>query len=141
MSSTPPSAPSVAGDFALTIARTRPGLLSIGPWLDHISATLGLDRRTDFAVRLCAEEVASNLVQHGRAAAAPDQIALRLTAAPDHLRLIVEDRCAPFDPSDAPPAEPGRLGHQGIHLMRQHARTIDYAQEGPLNRLTVTIRR
>ena len=141
MSSTPPSALSVPREFALTIARTRPGLLLIGPWLDRISAELGLDRRTGFALRLCAEEASSNLVQHGVRAGTPDEIALQLAAAPDHLRLTIEDRCAPFDPMDAPPAESGRLGHQGIHLMRRHAHTLDYAREGTLNRLTLTIGR
>ncbi len=123
----------------LTIARSTRGLLSIGPWLDRISAAHGLDRRTDFALRLCAEEVASNLVQHGVRAGAPDEIVMRLTAAPGHLRLIVEDRCAPFDPHAAPPAEAGKLGGHGIHLLRRHASTMDYARDGSLNRLTLTI--
>jgi len=129
----------VPREFALTIARTKPGLLLIGPWLDRISAVLALDRRSDFALRLCAEETASNLVQHGRVAAAPDDITLHLTAARDHLRLIIEDRCTPFDPNDAPPAESGRLGRQGIHLMRRHAHSLDYTRDGSINRLTLTI--
>jgi serine/threonine-protein kinase RsbW len=117
------------------------GLLLIGPWLDRMSAAFGLNRRADFALRLCAEEAASNLVRHGVAAGAPDDIVLRLAAEPDHLRLIIEDGCASFDPGNAPPAEPGKLGGQGIHLMRQHAHTIDYERAGSLNRLIVTLRR
>lgn len=125
------------------------GLAQLGGWVDTIAASIGLDKATEFALRLCVEEATTNVVMHGTAAARADAdvVALRVEQAQDALRVTVEDRCGAFDPLHVPaPAPPTdlaqvRVGGLGIHLMRQYARAISYERAGDLNRLTLEIGR
>jgi anti-sigma regulatory factor (Ser/Thr protein kinase) len=133
--------------FALRIERSMAGLAQLGGWVDTIAASLGLDKAAEFALRLCLEEAATNVVMHGTAAARADAdvVALRVEQAQDALRVTVEDRCGAFDPLHVPAPEPpanleeAHVGGLGIHLMRQYARAISYERAGDVNRLTLEI--
>ena len=106
-------------------------------------------RVTGYALRLCLEEAAANVVMHGVAEAAADAdcVLLKVEPAADALRVTVEDRCDAFDPLDvaapAPPInlEDARIGGLGIHLMRQYTKAMEYARVDGANRLTLTIGR
>lgn len=135
-----------AGRFSLRIARSMAGLAELGDWMDQVSAALGLDRATEYALRLCAEEAAANLVMHAEACEGDaDLVTLCVAAVPEALDLIVEDHCAPFDPRTvAAPALPrsaaeARVGGMGIHLMRHYAQAIRYERVGDANRLTLRL--
>jgi anti-sigma regulatory factor (Ser/Thr protein kinase) len=138
-----------AGTFTLRIERSMTGLGQLGGWVDAVAAALGLSPESDYALRLCVEEAAANVVMHGTAGDAGDAdfVALRVEPAPEALCLTIEDRCGAFDPlgvgSPEPPTslEGARVGGLGIHLMRQYARSIDYARVDGMNRLTLTIGR
>jgi sigma-B regulation protein RsbU (phosphoserine phosphatase) len=144
-----PSAADADGSFSLRIERSMAGLAQLGGWVDTITASLGLDEAADYALRLCAEEAAANVVMHGDANghAGSGFVALRVEPAPEVVRLTVEDHCAAFDPLRVPapsmPASLGeaRVGGLGVHLMRQYARAISYERVGDMNRLTLTIGR
>jgi anti-sigma regulatory factor (Ser/Thr protein kinase) len=144
-----PSAADAGNTFTLRIERSMAGLAQLGGWVDVITAALGLGEAADYALRLCVEEAAANVVMHGVADADGDAgfVALRVEAAPDALRLTIEDRCAAFDPLHVPapeiPAtlEQARVGGLGIHLMRQYTSAISYERAGDVNRLTLTIGR
>jgi anti-sigma regulatory factor (Ser/Thr protein kinase) len=134
--------------FALRIERSMAGLTRMGDWVDRIAAALRLDTRTEYALRLCLEEAASNVVVHG----APDEaeagfVGLSLVPEPEALRVIVEDRCSAFDPLKVPAAqiptglEDARVGGLGIHLMRQYAQAIEYERRDGTNRLMLRIPR
>lgn len=135
--------------FSLTIDRTPDGLLRIGPFVDRVTASLGLGQRAEYALRICLEEAVANLVMHGHPAPgdAPDMVALRLSTSANRLSATIEDHCIPFDPRAAPaPTRPANLaevkiGGLGIHLMRQYAAAMDYHRVGEANRLTMTIER
>ena len=143
-----PSVPEPDGSFALRIERSMAGLACLGEWVDGIAAALRLDTRTDYALRLCVEEAAANVVMHG----APDDtdagfFGLRVAPEPEALQVTVEDRCGAFDPLTVPsPERPtsledARVGGLGIHLMRQYAAAIDYERRDGTNRLMLTIPR
>jgi anti-sigma regulatory factor (Ser/Thr protein kinase) len=145
-----PSAADAANTFTLRIERSMTGLAQLGGWVDAVAASLGLDTTAEYALRLCAEEAAANVVMHGEAAAADAGagfVALRVEAVQDVLRVTIEDRCRAFDPLHVPapvaPAslEDARVGGLGIHLMRQYTRAISYERAGEVNRLTLTIGR
>jgi len=125
------------------------GLEQLGGWVDTVVAALGLDKSADYALRLCLEEAAANVVMHGTGCAdgTTDSIALRVDPAPDALHLTIEDHCSAFDPLQVPAPKPpaslgeARVGGLGIHLMREYARAVDYARVDGMNRLTLTIGR
>lgn len=143
------SAADAGNIFTLRIERSMAGLALLGGWVDTITGSLGLDKATEYALRLCVEEAATNVVMHGAADAGSeaDVIALCVAPAADVLRVTLEDRCGAFDPLHVPaPARltdlaEVRVGGLGIHLMRQYARAISYERAGDLNRLTLTIGR
>ena len=140
-----------AGDtFTLRIERSMAGLAQLGGWVDTVVAALGLSKTADFALRLCLEEAAANVVMHGVAeggGVGADFVTLRVEPAQDALRVTIEDRCGAFDPLEvaAPEApknlEDARVGGLGIHLMRQYTRAISYERADGVNRLTLTIGR
>jgi anti-sigma regulatory factor (Ser/Thr protein kinase) len=144
-----PSADDGGKGFSLRIERSMAGLVQLGGWVDGIAASLGLDAKAEYALRLCIEEAAANVVLHGAAGAdaAADVVALRVEAVQDVLRVTIEDRCGGFDPLHVPtPVAPTSLqdahvGGLGIHLMRQYTRAIGYERAGDVNRLTLTIAR
>lgn len=148
------SAADADSTFTLRIERSMAGLAQLGGWVDTVTDSLGLDEAADYALRLCVEEAAANVVMHGAADAEPGAedgdagfVALRVEPAQNALRLTVEDRCGAFDPLHVPAPElptnlaEARVGGLGIHLMRQYARAISYERAGGTNRLTLTIGR
>jgi len=148
MTRSPPSAPDQDASFTLRVERSMAGLAALGNWVDAIAAALHLDEQTEYALRLCLEEAASNVVLHGGPGGADaGVVGLRVVAERDALRVIVEDRCRAFDPLTVPaPERPARLedariGGLGIHLMRHYAQAIDYERQDGTNRLMMTIGR
>jgi serine/threonine-protein kinase RsbW len=144
-----PSAADTGHSFTLRIERSMAGLEKLGGWVDTVAAALGLDKSADYALRLCLEEAAANVVMHGTGCAGGggDFIALRVAPAADALRVTIEDHCGAFDPLQVPAPKPpaslgeARVGGLGIHLMREYSRAIDYARVDGMNRLTLTIGR
>ncbi len=125
------------------------GLSSIAFWVDEVAEVLNLSEPAGYALRLCLEEAAANLVMHAKptAAAGTDTIEIGLRADADTLRLTVTDQCAAFDPlTQAIPTPPtnlqtARLGGLGIHLMRKFARDVQYSSAVGSNHLVITIAR
>jgi anti-sigma regulatory factor (Ser/Thr protein kinase) len=146
-----PSAVDAGTSFTVRIERSMAGLAQLGGWVDQVTAALGLDQTAEYALRLCLEEAAANVVMHGEADADANGeagfIVVRADPTPDALHVIVEDRCGAFDPLHVPaPKLPGspeeaQVGGLGIHLMRQYARALSYERDGDVNRLTMTIGR
>jgi anti-sigma regulatory factor (Ser/Thr protein kinase) len=151
MTRSTPSAADAASSFTLRIERSMAGLAQLGGWVDQVTAALGLDQTAEYALRLCLEEAAANVVMHGETDADADGeagfIVVRADAVQDVLRVTIEDRCGAFDPLDvaAPelPRSPeeAQVGGMGIHLMRQYARALNYERAGDVNRLTITLGR
>ena len=84
------------------------GLEQLGGWVDTVAAALHLDAAADYALRLCLEEAAANVVMHGDPDGDGDAdfVALRVEPGPEALRVTIEDRCGAFDPLTVPAPRP-----------------------------------
>lgn len=108
-------------------------------WIDARVAALALDDRQAYALRLCIEELAGNVLQHGAANA------LQVTLRAPPLCLLVEDDGPAFDPlAVAAPTLPGNLdaatpGGLGLLLTRHYSRDLAYARHGGWNRVSVRL--
>jgi anti-sigma regulatory factor (Ser/Thr protein kinase) len=115
-------------------------IATVAQWIDEIISTLELPSHTSYALRVCAEELLTNIVRHGGASS---KIDVSLTRFSNRLELVVEDNGSPFDVSAATPrrvdhpiekAEPGGLGVQLIH---NYADRLSYCRAGLGNRVVV----
>ena len=98
-------------------------------------------------VRLIAEEVASNAMDHGADERGPQhRIVVDIERSDAHLAIEFRDTGRPFDPLSvpAPDLEAGILdrpvGGLGVHLVRSLAESVSYAREEPYNILRVVLR-
>ncbi len=111
----------------------------LSEWVDAQVAAFGLDDHTAYALRLCIEELAGNVLLHAGAAA----LHISLEAPP--LTLLIEDDGPRFDPSAlAEPSLPvslddARPGGLGLLLTRRYARAMAYERDGGSNRVTVSL--
>jgi serine/threonine-protein kinase RsbW len=143
------SSPDDGRAFSLRIERSVAGLEQLAGWVDEVAAALRLAPATEYALRLCLEEAAANVVMHGVADAGgpQDGISLRVTPDADVLCVAIEDRCGAFNPLEVPaPERPRsldetRVGGVGIHLMRQYACSISYERVAGMNRLQLSLER
>ena len=110
----------------------------------------GVARTQGLRLTLVAEELFTNVVEHGRAAGAdaPPRIRLELALAHGALELLFEDTAQAFDPLahareqpavlDAP-AEARPVGGLGLHLVASLADSACYAREDGCNRLRLRL--
>lgn len=132
--------------FSLDAERTRTGVARVGAWVDELCILLNLSQRTEYALRLCLEEVVTHVVLHAHPEPGvnADRIGLRLVADAAQISVTVQDRCAAYNPllklpesAAAPPGE----SELGMSLLRQHARELAWSRVGRSNRLAFTIPR
>lgn len=125
--------------------RTQLGLL-----LDSIEQSLlehGIARELRDDMRLIAEEVVSNAIEHGDdGEPTPRRIAVDIARDDDGLHVEFRDNGRPFDPLDQEPPELDAdildrpVGGLGVHLVRELARSVRYVREEPYNVLHVVLR-
>jgi serine/threonine-protein kinase RsbW len=125
--------------------RTQLGLL-----LDSIEQSLlehGIARELRDDMRLIAEEVVSNAIEHGDdGEPTPRRIAVDIARDDDGLHVEFRDNGKPFDPLDHEPPELDAdildrpVGGLGVHLVRELARSVRYVREEPYNVLHVVLR-
>ena len=111
-------------------------LPALSQWVD--AQVAGLDAHQAYALRLCVEELAGNVLLHGAAGT------LQVIVDGPPLSLVVEDDGPAFDPSAVTsPSLPtsldeARPGGLGLLLARRYSRTMAYARAGGWNRLELT---
>ena len=134
--------------FHLTVERTMLGVRRVGAWVDELAILLNLSGEAEYALRLCLEEAATNVVNHAtpEPGVERDTVALDLQADGSRLRVTIEDRCGPFNPLATPlpgPDDPAPQGEGGlgITLLRRHADEVGWRRENGANRLTIVIPR
>lgn len=127
---------------------SRAGLARLGPWLDAAVAGHDLPGALTFALRLCLEEAATNIVVHGLPPGAADRrIRLCIAFAADAVTAEIEDAGPPFDPAAAPLPDAGSgladapAGGRGLRLLRGFADGLSYERSEGRNRLAMTFRR
>lgn len=125
--------------------RTQLGLL-----LDSIEQSLlehGIARELRDDMRLIAEEVVCNAIEHGDGGEPTQRrIAVDIARDDDGLHVEFRDNGRPFDPLDQEPPELDSdivdrpIGGLGVHLVRELARSVRYVREEPYNVLHVVLR-
>ena len=100
-----------------------------------------------FQVNLVLEELALNVMTHGRAGGARN-LDVTLNSAPDAITIELADDGPRFDPlEEAPdfdpdlPIEERRIGGVGVHLVRTLVDDASYRFEDGKNRLTLVVPR
>jgi serine/threonine-protein kinase RsbW len=93
------------------------------------------------ALQVAVDEAVSNAINHGYAAGARGEIAVRLRRRPDRVELEIEDDGTPFDPLQAPAPDltlsldERPIGGLGIHLIRKLMDKMSYARREGRNLL------
>jgi anti-sigma regulatory factor (Ser/Thr protein kinase) len=105
----------------------------------------GLPADRIFALELCLEEAAANIIMHGGAGDhAGKQITVTFMRGAPVLTVRLEDDGSPFDPTIVPPPaapaslEEAQVGGMGVHLIRNLATGMLYERVDGRNRLTLT---
>lgn len=111
-------------------------------WVDSLASEAALSDDVRYGLALCAEEALVNLILHGRPVDGGKDIAVAFHAAGRSARLVISDRCAPFDVTGAvvpprPTRETGQAGGQGIRLLRAFSASVAYESAGGRNALTL----
>jgi anti-sigma regulatory factor (Ser/Thr protein kinase) len=100
----------------------------------------GLGEDQVFALELCLEEAAANIITHG---VPTDHIWVSIARVPPYLVARLEDDGTPFDPTAVPARaaplslELAQLGGLGIPLIRKLTTDMRYERVGGRNRLTL----
>jgi anti-sigma regulatory factor (Ser/Thr protein kinase) len=111
--------------------------------LDELAVQVGLSPRVCADLHVALEEHLTNVINYGYSPGQPGQIAVRLSAAPDAMRVEIEDDARPFNPLLAPPVdvhqplEERPIGGLGIHMIRQLTDDLRYAARDGHNVLTL----
>ncbi len=100
----------------------------------------GIGPDVEFDLNLALEELFTNALRHGGCAGMTDAVEVRLTDAPDGVRICFRDRGLAFDPlstADPPnldsPLEHRPAGGLGLHLVRSVMRDLTYERAGDWN--------
>ncbi len=124
-------------DFSHTLSGGRTGLPALLDALEAHLSEAGAPMAVASAVMIAADEVLSNVVDHGGAAA------VQVTAGVRDGRVTVEvvDDGVAFDPTAAAAPDTGlgvderEIGGLGVHLVRKLMDDVAYQREGDRNRL------
>ncbi|MGE0714998.1 MAG: ATP-binding protein [Alphaproteobacteria bacterium] len=137
--------PASAADISLPVEPES--VATLARWLEARADGLGLAGTTREALRLCAEEAATNIVRH----AYPDGVRqarfLARIESNGEVTLAFDDDGIPFDPTryvddaQAGEIEDARIGGVGIRLIRGFASGIRYERVGTINRLVLAFER
>lgn len=132
-------APAVSADpdrVRKTIARSVAALAARHGWTERVACK----------VQLVLDELASNVVSHGRSQGPTPHIEIRIASEEGTVRIDVTDDGTAFDPlTEAPPVpvrdrdRPVTIGGLGVHLVKEMTRTMAYRHEGERNHLRLTI--
>ena len=118
--------------------------------VEDFGASQGWDAALVFRVNLVLDELASNIMSHGRAVSPRDpSITIGLYSHDEEVVIEVSDDGAPFDPVNDAPAPPvigpgteiAPVGGFGLHLVKSMTHSVSYRYEGGRNRLTIVARR
>ena len=129
--------------FSFAINGDLEGVVSLSAWIRGAATQFGFAPSLIFSLQLCAEELVTNAIQHGRPDAR-DDFAIRVRICPAPPRLIVEDNGTPFDPTQviAPPRptnlEQAAPGGHGLTLVRHFCDVLAYSREDNWNRTELT---
>lgn len=104
----------------------------------------GIDDDSSFALQLCADEAATNIIMHGYEGMQAGRLVVDLVILPDGANLTLTDWGQAFDPEFAPlpdvraPFEQREPGGLGLYLIHKLMDKVAYESTNGINRLTLT---
>ncbi len=126
-----------------SFGRTLAEIMAAERWLDGIVVVSGLSEATVFAMRLCLEEIFSNIVRHGVTAGIdPPGVEITVEIKPGRALMTIEEEGEAFDMTMAPAQPIGKNlediqpGGLGILLVRSFSSRLSYNRIGNRNRVT-----
>jgi serine/threonine-protein kinase RsbW len=140
--------PGMAGrDAEVTIPADGNGVRAAAAFAADFAARHQLAAALGARLRLLAEELISNLAKYGYAEGAPRGTAtVALSLTENHVRIVIVDDGAPFDPTTTPapdleiPADQRTVGGLGLNLVRTLTESAQYARVGGRNRTRLMVR-
>jgi serine/threonine-protein kinase RsbW len=118
------------------------GIAALVERLTAFTGARGLSTAVTYRLRLAAEELVANVLEHGRPADPGAGITVVLRDHPDRVELSVIDTTGPFNPAEitgelSPKA--GAEGGFGLFLLRNMVDRIDYCRQAGCNETTVIV--
>lgn len=124
---------------------------AIGAFVMDAARDAGLSSRAANRLRLAVDELATNVIVHGKPLEHSGDDEIRLVAAIDEERLTItmEDRGPEFDPRAhalpvdqlTKPLDERPIGGLGVFLAVRSVDGFDYARVGDINRSTFVVNR
>jgi serine/threonine-protein kinase RsbW len=128
----------------LRVGATLEVLSSIGTFVLDAAERAGLDRRAAYRLRLAIDEMATNVIVHGKPREHSGDDEIRLTSEVDDqsLRITMEDRGPAFNPLEHAtpddlldkPMEERPIGGLGVFLALRGVDRFQYERVGDTNR-------
>ena len=115
----------------------------LGLWVGDFARRAQLSAAVRNALDLALEECVTNVISHACNDGRDHWLTIRFKAAPDEVRVEVEDDGQEFNPLTAPsvdvtePLETRAIGGLGIHMMRELMDAVEYRRIGDRNILTL----
>jgi anti-sigma regulatory factor (Ser/Thr protein kinase) len=127
----------------LTVSNDLAELRRVRAFIETSCGELELTTRVLDRVILVAEELITNVIEHGLPDRGHHDVGLALSIQDGELRLVIEDGGRPFNPlgADAPKldldAEHRPERGLGIHLVRNVAQSMEYERRDGRNRIAI----
>ena len=97
------------------------------------------------AMRVCIQELVSNIVLHAKSVGAPPTVRVALQIGAAGIIICIEDNGPPFDPMTQAPIDvntdlaSANRGGRGLRIVRNLSRQMSYVRSGEWNRVRVEI--
>ena len=135
----------------LTVPASLDALSTIGTFVLAAADKAGLDRRAAYRLRLAIDEMATNVIMHGKPAehSGIDEIRLLAEMDDETLRITLEDHGPAFNPLEHggvddqldKPMEQRPIGGLGVFLAIRGVDRFHYERVGDVNRSIFVVNR
>jgi anti-sigma regulatory factor (Ser/Thr protein kinase) len=135
---------------SLRVASSLEALSPIGAFVMKAAEEAGIDKRAAYRLRLAVDEIATNIVVHGRPGERGENDAILIEAAADEagLTITLEDSGPPFNPLEHQtpqnldrPIDERPIGGLGVFLAIKGVDQFRYERAGARNRNIFVVRR
>jgi anti-sigma regulatory factor (Ser/Thr protein kinase) len=132
----------IESDNRLSLRSQLADMAKLPAWIEGLASRHAIPLDLQLAMNLCLEEVLTNVICHGYRSQADRSVVVQFTAPREaYFVFAVEDEAPRFNPLAAPelPAvsahESGRIGGEGLRLLRRFADKLEYEPTAKGNRL------
>jgi anti-sigma regulatory factor (Ser/Thr protein kinase) len=135
---------------SLRVASSLEALSPIGAFVMEAAAAAGIEKKAAYRLRLAVDEIATNIVVHGRPGerGAADDILVEAAVDDAALTITLEDAGPPFNPLEHQtpqnldrPIEERPIGGLGVYLAIKGVDQFRYERVGARNRNIFVVRR